>query len=97
MNFSFQTNYRRYTDTTGHLHNRLHTLLPNGVEKDSDKASHNKIAWAKGARGVWGLANVFANGKLHFNRVVLEANNMPQGGFSSAFGEVFSCTHFFLP
>ena len=30
-------------------------------------------------RGVWGLANVFANGKLYFTRDVPEANYLPQG------------------
>jgi hypothetical protein len=34
---------------------------------------------AKSARGVWGLANVFANGKLYFKRNVPEANCLPQG------------------
>ena len=53
--------------------------LPSGVEKDSDSASDNEIVWAKGARGVWGLANVFANGKLYFTRDVPEANCLPQG------------------
>ena len=35
--------------------------------------------WAKSARGVWGLANVFAKGKLYFTRDVPEANCLSQG------------------
>ena len=38
-----------------------------------------KIVWAKSARGVWGLANVFANGKLYFTCDVPETNCLPQG------------------
>ena len=53
--------------------------LPSGVEEYSDSASDTEIVWAKGAHGVWGLANVFASGKLYFTRNVPEANCMPQG------------------
>ena len=35
--------------------------------------------WAKSARGVWGLGNVFANRKLYFTRDIPEANCLPQG------------------
>ena len=51
--------------------------LPGGVE-DSDSMSDTEIVWAKRARGVWGLANVFA-GKLYSTRDVPEANCLPQG------------------
>ena len=37
-----------------------------------------RLCWQR-ARGVWGLANVFANGKLYFTRYVPEANCLPQG------------------
>ena len=40
--------------------------LPSGVEQDSASASDTEIVWAKNACGVWGLANIFANGKLYF-------------------------------
>ena len=53
--------------------------LPSGVEDDSDDASDTEIVWARSARGVWGLANVFANGKLYFMRDVPEATCLPQG------------------
>ena len=43
-----------------------------------DSASDTEIVWAKIARGVWGLANVFASGKLYFTRDVPEANCLPQ-------------------
>ena len=39
----------------------------------------HRIVLAKSARGVWGLANFFANGKLYFTRDVPEANCLPQG------------------
>ena len=51
--------------------------LPSNVEEDS--ASDTEIVWAKSACGVWGLANVFANGKLYFTRDVPEPENLPQG------------------
>ena len=51
--------------------------LPSGVE-DSDSASYSEVVWAKSARGVLGLANVFANGKLYFTGNVLEANCLPR-------------------
>ena len=35
--------------------------------------------YTKSARGVWGLANIFANGKLYFTRDVPEPENLPQG------------------
>ena len=38
-----------------------------------------EIVWAKRARGVWGLANVFANEQLYFMCDVPEANCLPQG------------------
>ena len=41
-------------------------------------ASDTEIVWAKSARGVWGLANIFANGKLYFTLDVPEANCLPQ-------------------
>ena len=53
--------------------------LPSGVEEDSDSASDTEIVSAKSVCGVWGLANVFANGKLYFTRSVPEANCLPQG------------------
>ena len=51
--------------------------LPSDVEEDS--ASDTEIVWVKSARGVWGLANVFAIGKLYFTRDVPEPENLPQG------------------
>ena len=53
--------------------------LPSGVEEDCDSALDTEIVWAKSARGVWGLANVFANGKLYFTHDVPEANCLPHG------------------
>ena len=53
--------------------------LPSGVEEDSDSASDTEIVWAKSACSAWGLANVFANGKLYFSRDVPEVNCLPQG------------------
>ena len=44
-----------------------------------DSASDFEIVWAKNARGVWGLTNVFANGKLYFTHDVPEANRLQQG------------------
>ena len=41
--------------------------------------SDSEIVWAKSAHGVWGLANVFASGKLYFTCDVPEANCLPQG------------------
>jgi hypothetical protein len=38
-----------------------------------------EIVWAKSGRGVWGLANVFADGQLYFTRDVPEAKRLPQG------------------
>ena len=47
------------------------------VVKKWDNASDTEIVWAKSARGVWGLANIFANGKLYFTHDVPEANCLP--------------------
>ena len=35
------------------------------LAKKWDSASDTEIVWAKSARGVWGLGNVFASGKLY--------------------------------
>ena len=48
------------------------------VEGDSDSASDTKTVCPKSARGVWGLANVFADGNV-FHTHVPEANCLPQG------------------
>ena len=54
--------------------------IPSGVEEDSQSAADTQIVWAKSAReGLWGLPNVFANGKLYFTRYVSQANCLPQG------------------
>ena len=53
--------------------------LPSGVEQDTGIASHTEIVWAKSARGVWGLASVFANGKLYVTCDLPEVNWLPQG------------------
>jgi hypothetical protein len=53
--------------------------LRSGVEKVSNSALDTEIVWAKSARGVWGLANVLANGKLYLMRNVPGANCLPQG------------------
>ena len=44
-----------------------------------DSASDSEIVWTKSVRGVWRLANVFANVKLYFVHNVPEANCLPQG------------------
>ena len=51
--------------------------LPSNVEEDS--GSDTEIVWAKSAHGVWGLANVFANGKLYFARDIPKPENLPEG------------------
>ena len=51
--------------------------LPSNVEEDN--ASDTEIVWAKSARGVWGLANVFANGKLYFTCDASERESLPKG------------------
>ena len=43
-----------------------------------DSASDTEVVWAKSARGLWGRANVFANGKLYFTCNVPEANCLLQ-------------------
>ena len=48
-------------------------------EKDSDSASDTEIVWAKSVRGVWGLANNYANEKWSFTRDVPEVDCLPQG------------------
>ena len=53
--------------------------LPGGVEKDSDSASDTKIVWAKSVRGVWRLANVFANEKVDLTHNNPEPDCLPQG------------------
>jgi len=67
------------TDSDVSLLTSIDSGLSSGVEEDSDIASDAEIVWAKGPRGVCGLANVFANGKLYFTRDVPEATWMPQG------------------
>ena len=52
---------------------------PSGVEEDGDSASDTEIVWAKSARGVVGLANVFANEKLDFTHDFLEPKYLPRG------------------
>ena len=49
------------------------------LAKKWDSASDTAIVCAKGARGVWGEANVFANRKLYSTHDVPEANCLPQG------------------
>ena len=49
------------------------------LARKRDSVSDAEILWAKNVRGVWGLANVFANGKLYFARTFPEANCLPQG------------------
>ena len=44
-----------------------------------DSASDTEIVWANSAPGVWGLANVVANGKLYCTCDVPEVNCLPQG------------------
>ena len=53
--------------------------LLSGVKEDPYSVSYSEIVWAKSVHGVWGLSNVFANGKLYFMRDVPEAHCLLQG------------------
>ena len=47
------------------------------LAKKWDSASDTEIVWAKNTCGVWGLANVFAGGKLYFTCNVHKAKCLP--------------------
>ena len=49
------------------------------LAREWDRASATEIVWATSARGVWGLANVFADGKLCLTRGVPGADLLPLG------------------
>ena len=50
-----------------------------GFGQEMGRVSNAEIVWAKSARGVWGLANVLATGKVYFTHDVPQANCLPQG------------------
>ena len=57
----------------------LSIVVSQVVVKKTVTVRPTEIVWAKATGGVWGLANVFANGKLYVTRDVPEANCLPQG------------------
>ena len=74
---NFQCSSQDATDSNILLLTSIESGLPGGVEKDDDSASDTEVVWAKSVRGVWGLANLFANGKWYVMRNVPDASCWP--------------------